>query len=186
MFTPASQKKNNNKGFTLVELIIVVAIIAVLAAVLAPQYLQYVERARESNDLQVATSIMRATTAAVADPKNGVASGGTLMVVWNTVERLAGTNDPFEISVISAGSMNQAALQASIDEVMGTEPIEPQSKRGTTVPFIFELTIQNGTITLGPASPATVGWESFSSDEVFEAWGEDGIGVGYPQTPSTP
>lgn len=45
-------KKNrrNNKGFTLVELIIVIAIIAVLAAVLAPQYIRYVERSRQGVD----------------------------------------------------------------------------------------------------------------------------------------
>ncbi len=63
--------KKNNKGFTLVELIIVVAIIAVLAAVLAPQYLRYVERARQSNDLQVATNYMRAATVAVTDLSQG-------------------------------------------------------------------------------------------------------------------
>ena len=38
--------RKNNKGFTLVELIIVVAIIAVLSAVLVPQYIQYVEKSR--------------------------------------------------------------------------------------------------------------------------------------------
>ncbi len=63
--------RKNNKGFTLVELIIVVAIIAVLAAVLAPQYLRYVERARQSNDLQVATNYMRAATVAVTDLSQG-------------------------------------------------------------------------------------------------------------------
>ncbi len=77
-------KKINNKGFTLVELIIVVAIIAVLAAVLAPQYLRYVERARQSNDLQIATSIIKATQVAMADPKSGIPSNRLVEVLWNT------------------------------------------------------------------------------------------------------
>ena len=38
--------KKNNKGFSLVELIVVVAIMAVLVGVLAPAYLGYVEKAR--------------------------------------------------------------------------------------------------------------------------------------------
>ena len=38
--------KKNNKGFSLVELIVVVAIMAVLVGVLAPAYLAYVEKAR--------------------------------------------------------------------------------------------------------------------------------------------
>lgn len=36
----------NNKGFTLVELIIVIAVMAVLTVVAAPQYLKYVEKSR--------------------------------------------------------------------------------------------------------------------------------------------
>ncbi len=76
--------KTNNKGFTLVELIIVVAIIAVLAAVLAPQYLRYVERARESNDLQIATNLVKAATVAAADPKSGVPSNAIIEVIWAT------------------------------------------------------------------------------------------------------
>ena len=36
----------NNKGFSLVELIVVVAIMAVLVGILAPAYLRYVEKAR--------------------------------------------------------------------------------------------------------------------------------------------
>lgn len=40
----------SNKGFSLVELIIVVAIMAILVGVLAPQYIKYVERSKVAAD----------------------------------------------------------------------------------------------------------------------------------------
>ena len=43
-------KKNNNKGFTLMEMLIVVAIIAVLVAIAIPVFTNQLEKSREATD----------------------------------------------------------------------------------------------------------------------------------------
>lgn len=62
------KEKMNDKGFSLVELIIVIAIMAVLVVVLAPQYLKYVEKSRNSTDVSNATAIVTALQVYAADP----------------------------------------------------------------------------------------------------------------------
>ncbi len=47
-------KKNNRKGFTITELVIVIAVIAILAAVLIPTFTSIIDKANNSADLQAA------------------------------------------------------------------------------------------------------------------------------------
>lgn len=61
------RKENANKGFSLVELIVVVAIMAVLVGILAPQYLKYVEKTRVQKDESAAEEIRHAVEISMAD-----------------------------------------------------------------------------------------------------------------------
>lgn len=61
------KERINNKGFSLVELIIVVAIMAILAGALAPQLLKYIEDSRKSKDVSVGESIATAVQTALTD-----------------------------------------------------------------------------------------------------------------------
>ncbi len=70
----------NNKGFSLVELIIVIAIMAVLIGVLAPQFIKYVERSRESTDLQNIEEIKTAAEAYVADNGETIPASSSIVI----------------------------------------------------------------------------------------------------------
>ncbi len=62
-------KKINKKGFTIVELVIVIAVVAILAAVLIPTFAGIIEKANESSDIQLARNLNTALATSQADGK---------------------------------------------------------------------------------------------------------------------
>lgn len=59
--------KGNNKGFSLVELIVVMAIMAILAVTLTPKLTQYIDKARQANDRELPNAVFTATRLALLD-----------------------------------------------------------------------------------------------------------------------
>jgi type IV pilus assembly protein PilA len=59
--------KKNNKGFSLVELIVVVLIIAIIAVALAPQVIKWVQQARDNTKENQIATVKSAVDTVVAD-----------------------------------------------------------------------------------------------------------------------
>lgn len=138
------KEKMNNKGFSLVELIIVIAIMAVLVVVLAPQYLKYVERSRNSTDISNATAIVTALQVYAADPEANpaFAKGDEFDVAINA----KGT-----ASSVSAGAASEALTEAAIQ----ISNLQCKSKSKWTAYNIHGKVEDNGAITFTySSSPA--------------------------------
>ena len=81
MFRLSNKKKKDNKGFSLVELVIVIAIMAILVGILAPQYTKYVEKSRKAADASNMDEMVKVVKVFAADPANELPTGYYTIVI---------------------------------------------------------------------------------------------------------
>lgn len=60
-------KKNKNKGFTIVELIVVMAIIAILILIAVPAFTKYIDRAKRTSEMGTASTINKSYIATISE-----------------------------------------------------------------------------------------------------------------------
>ncbi len=99
-------KKNNKKGFTLAELLIVVAIIAVLVAIAIPVFTTQLEKSREATDI---SNIRSAYAEVVAAGLVDTANGHSATVTYKQQVDGWATDNSTEIAGVTIGSINDDA-----------------------------------------------------------------------------
>ena len=147
------RKKMNNKGFTLVELIVVLVILAILAAILVPTLLGYIERAKSEKDYSTAQTVRVAMQSAIAEAYAKDANGEITLdeipyaSVWKLVgatvdssDKTKATLDGVPIQIDKANCaiennqltkvtvvINGSSYRYSSTEIAGTGNVETQT-----------------------------------------------------------
>ena len=113
--------KKNNKGFSLVELIVVVLIMGIIAVALAPQVMKWVGTSKEKTDDSNAAALKSSVQAALADWQidNNLPTSGTATY---TV-----TSSTTTLAPASGATETLAGLGAKIDEVTAQDYPDPQA-----------------------------------------------------------
>lgn len=132
-----AQKRLGNKGFSLVELIVVIAIMAVLVGVLAPTLIKNVEKSKESKDQQNLDSVKEAITTVLSDQNY-------YDTLYNNSITVNGKTGSLSISSDLSGT--NTAL-SEIKDSLGSTEVKMSSKKYNNSNVTF--TITNGKVSQG-------------------------------------
>lgn len=138
-------KKKNNKGFSLVELIVVVLILGILAVALAPQVMKWVGTARTNSDSNQAKTYQSAIQEALTDWQQYDSiptTGSNAVYVITDSTTLGKTND--------WGSTSTKLLSDVIDEYTAKDYHKPQKEAQFTV----TVELGTGKVTVVAETPA--------------------------------
>lgn len=156
------QKLKAKKGFTLVELIVVIAIIGVLAAILVPTMLGYVENSRITSADQIAKTIKDAAQVAATEmDTQGMGLATTKVVALGTYTPAA-NNNPAKIvfSTASAQAANPEGVIGAAANYKGQQTAKAPASHATKLSkslvtllteqkkgLTFLIVYENGTVT---------------------------------------
>ena len=139
MFKFLRERKKDNKGFTLVELVIVIAILAILVGLLAPQYTKYVEKSRKSADVDNMEEMVKAVQVYAVDNAINTETGKTTAV--------SATITLTESGVTVTGTAKDDVEKALAEYVPNYAKVAKKSKKWSKDPNVTVTVDTDGKVT---------------------------------------
>ena len=115
-------KFNNRKGFTLIELMIVVVIIGILAALAIPRFMQATTKSKQSEAKQLLKQIytmqrtFRQATGAYGDNGAAAAAGGAVIQTFPDIGVEIMVDNMYAYSIVAAQNTFVATAAANLDD----------------------------------------------------------------------
>lgn len=143
----AQEAMKDNKGFSLVELIIVIAIMAILIGIVGMNVIPQIENARKATDAQVLSAMVSEAMEAWTQVENA-ASDKTIEITVNsngTCTFAPASGDSFEAKFNELADPSKRVFKSNAGKALGTLKIECKQTEGVYI----------GTVTGGTYTPPT-------------------------------
>lgn len=121
----AKNEKKDNKGFSLVELIIVIAIMAILVGIVGTQVLPYIDKSRHAKDVQVLSGLCTDATAAYSSAASELTESIYTITIDSKVSVSGGSD--------TAGATKLQNAFAEYNGVTNVKDLKLESKEGKEV-----------------------------------------------------
>ena len=151
---------NENRGFSLVELIIVIAIMAILAAAIAPALIRYIDKSRKADDVSTASTIAKAAELAIAEaePWDDFLDAANAASSESVTFNHDGTSQSYNVKVVSrcdsstnyafecAGSNSKNSFTKAVNATLTLDPdaSDPDDNKDR-LPFRYKKIPSGGT-----------------------------------------